>query len=31
VYDWIETYVPGKHGSQMGRLLYAAYNEEYGA
>jgi monoamine oxidase len=31
VYDWIENYVPGKHGSAMGRLLDAAYNEEYGA
>ena len=31
VYDWIENYVPGKHGSRMGRLLDAAYNEEYGA
>ena len=31
VYDWIETYVPGKHSSPMGRLLDAAYNEEYGA
>jgi monoamine oxidase len=31
VYDWIDNYVPGKHGSAMGRLLDAAYNEEYGA
>jgi monoamine oxidase len=31
VYDWIETYVPGGHGSRLGRLLDAAYNEEYGA
>jgi monoamine oxidase len=31
VYDWIETYVPGGHGSPMGALLDAAYNEEYGA
>jgi monoamine oxidase len=31
VYDWIEKYVPGGHGSRMGRLLDAAYNEEYGA
>ena len=31
VYDWIEQYVPGGHGSRMGRLLDAAYNEEYGA
>lgn len=30
-YDWIEAYVPGGHGSPMGRLLDAAYNEEYGA
>ena len=31
VYDWITNYVPGGHGSQMGALLNAAYNEEYGA
>jgi monoamine oxidase len=31
LYDWIEAYVPGKHASAMGRLLDAAYNEEYGA
>ena len=31
VYDWIERYVPGGHGSRMGRLLDAAYNIEYGA
>lgn len=31
VYDWIEAYVPNGHGSRMGRLLDAAYNEEYGA
>ena len=31
VYDWIETYVPGGHGSRMGALLDAAYTEEYGA
>jgi monoamine oxidase len=31
VYDWIERYVPGGHGSRLGRLLDAAYNEEYGA
>ncbi len=30
-YDWIENYVAGGHGSPMGRLLDAAYNEEYGA
>jgi monoamine oxidase len=31
VYDWITQYVPGGHGSKMGALLNAAYNEEYGA
>jgi monoamine oxidase len=31
IYDWIASYVPGGHGSQMGALLNAAYNEEYGA
>jgi monoamine oxidase len=31
VYDWIENYVPGGHGSRIGRLLEVAYNEEYGA
>jgi monoamine oxidase len=31
VYDWIEQYVPGGHGSRFGRLLDVAYNEEYGA
>ena len=31
VYDWIETRVPGGHGSAFGRLLDVAYNEEYGA
>ena len=31
VYDWIETRVPGGHASSFGRLLDAAYNEEYGA
>jgi len=31
VYDWITKYVPGGHSSQMGALLNAAYNEEYGA
>jgi len=30
VYDWIEQFAGG-HGSRMGRLLDAAYNEEYGA
>jgi monoamine oxidase len=31
VYDWITNYVPGGHASQLGTLLNAAYNEEYGA
>jgi monoamine oxidase len=31
VYDWITNYVPDGHGSRMGALLNAAYNEEYGA
>src|SRR2546423_4538555 len=33
VYDWIanENFVAGGHNSRMGRLLDAAYNEEYGA
>jgi monoamine oxidase len=31
LYDWIANYVPGGHGSRMGTLLNAAYNEEYGA
>ena len=31
VYDWIDNYVHGKHGAAMGRLLDAAYTEEYGA
>jgi monoamine oxidase len=31
VYQWIESRVPGGHGSPFGRLLDAAYNEEYGA
>jgi monoamine oxidase len=31
VYDWIESRIPGGHGSRLGRLLDAAYNEEYGA
>lgn len=31
VYDWITNYVDGGHGSRMGALLNAAYNEEYGA
>jgi monoamine oxidase len=31
VYDWITNYVPCGHGSQLGTLLNAAYNDEYGA
>ena len=31
LYDWITNYVPGGHSSQLGALLNAAYNEEYGA
>lgn len=31
LYDWINTYVPGGQQSQLGALLNAAYNEEYGA
>jgi monoamine oxidase len=31
LHDWITNYVPGGHNSQMGALLNAAYNEEYGA
>jgi len=31
VYEWIENYVPGGHGSRFGALLDNAYNEEYGA
>ena len=31
LYDWITQYVPGGHSSQLGALLNAAYNEEYGA
>src|SRR5262249_21709551 len=30
-YDWIESRVPGGHGSPFGRFLDVAYNEEYGA
>src|SRR6266853_1062767 len=30
IYDWIESRVPGGHGSPMGRLLDVAYNIEYG-
>ena len=31
IYDWIESRVPGGHGSQMGKLLDDAYAIEYGA
>ena len=31
VYDWIESRVPGGHGSDFGKLLDIAYNIEYGA
>jgi monoamine oxidase len=31
LYDWIESYVPGGHGSPLGQLLDVAYNIEYGA
>jgi monoamine oxidase len=31
LYDWITNYVPGGHSSNLGALLNAAYNEEYGA
>ena len=31
IYDWIDAYVPGGHGSRLGGLLDAAYNIEYGA
>jgi monoamine oxidase len=30
VFDWIESRVPGGHGSSMGQLLDVAYNIEYG-
>jgi monoamine oxidase len=30
IYAWIESRVPGGHGSPMGRLLDTAYNIEYG-
>jgi len=30
IYDWIESRVPGRHASPMGRLLDVAYNIEYG-
>jgi monoamine oxidase len=31
LYQWIENYVPGGHGSPLGQLLDVAYNIEYGA
>ena len=31
VYEWIESRVPGGHGSPLGQLLDVAYNIEYGA
>jgi monoamine oxidase len=31
LYQWIEQYVPGGHGSDFGRLLDSAYNQEYGS
>lgn len=31
VYDWIESRVPGGHGSELGQLLDLAYATEYGA
>lgn len=31
VYDWIESRVPGGHGSELGQLLDLAYCTEYGA
>jgi monoamine oxidase len=30
LYGWIERYVPGGHSSNMGQLLDAAYNAEFG-
>jgi len=30
LFDWIESRVPGGHGSRMGQLLDIAYNTEYG-
>ena len=30
VYDWIESRVPGGHGSRLGKLLNVAYDEEFG-
>ncbi|MEU3916111.1 NAD(P)/FAD-dependent oxidoreductase [Streptomyces sp. NPDC029721] len=31
LYEWIETRVPGGHGSLLGRFIDVAYNVEYGA
>ncbi|MET9963781.1 FAD-dependent oxidoreductase [Streptomyces sp. NPDC006326] len=31
LYEWIESRVPGGHGSQLGRFIDVAYNVEYGA
>jgi monoamine oxidase len=31
LYQWIENYVPGGHGSPLGQMLDVAYNIEYGA
>ena len=30
LYQWIENYVPGGHGSKLGALLDSAYNQEFG-
>ncbi|MFD2120335.1 FAD-dependent oxidoreductase, partial [Streptomyces cirratus] len=31
LYEWIETRVPGGHGSRLGSFIDVAYNVEYGA
>ncbi|MDI2132816.1 flavin monoamine oxidase family protein [Yinghuangia seranimata] len=31
LYDWIDSRVPGGHGSKLGQFLDCAYNVEYGA
>lgn len=31
IHQWIETRIPGGHGSQLGRFIDVAYNVEYGA
>ncbi|MEU7604518.1 NAD(P)/FAD-dependent oxidoreductase [Streptomyces sp. NPDC040724] len=31
LYEWIESRIPGGHGSQLGRFIDVAYNVEYGA